>query len=149
MGRELKKIKNALEEHLTAINENTAEIQALFDFLQQMENKVERLSQRLDQLQLSQKLPLEKPQITPLNHLEKKIFLVLYTEETPLTYAEIAQKTGLSPCLIPEGLSSLSEKGIPIARTFSNEQMFFKIQPSFKELQAKENLVNLSLESFM
>ena len=35
----LNNLQQALEEHLTAINENTTEIQALFDYLHELEIK--------------------------------------------------------------------------------------------------------------
>ena len=139
-------IKQLLEEHLIAINENTAEIQAMFDYLQEIEHKVERLAQRVDQLQLvteKQAMPLA------LTHLEKKVFLALYVEETPLCYQEIAVKTNLPVSLIPECISSLVAKCIPLQRSFYNEKLFLKLDPKFKEMQAKENVVNLSLQSFL
>ena len=141
--------RQALEEHLNSINENTTEIQALFDYLQEMEVKVEKMSQRLDNLQLGMGFNLEKPQIMPLNQTERKVFLVLYTEEQPLSYVEIAQKAQLTNSLIPECLSSLMSKGVPVQRNFCNGQLFVKLDPAFKEMQAKEGLINLSLESFM
>ena len=146
---EFHNVRQALEEHLTAINENTSEIQSLFDFLQELDVKIEKVSQRLDQLQLSQGVPLPKPTVEPLNQTEKKVFLVLYTEETPLSFHELAAKANLPNSIIPECVSSLASKGIPFSRTFCNEQLFIKIDSVFKELQAKENIINLSLESFM
>lgn len=140
-------IRQELDEHLSAINENTAEIQAVFDYLQELEVKVERLCQRLDQLQLGQEKIMDKP--LALTHLEKKVFLALYTEETPLSYQEIAVKCNLPVSLIPDCLSALVSKGIPLQRSFYTEKLFLKIDPKFKELQAKENLLNLSLQSFM
>ena len=142
-------IRTALEDHLKSINENSTEIQALFDYFKEFEIKVERLSQRLDQLQLNNDQPLENNSVLPLNAVEKKVFLVLYTEETPLSYPEIAQRTSQPIMLIPELISSLTNKGIPFARSFVNNQVFLKIDSRFKERQAKENLVNLSLQSFM
>jgi len=149
INTEFQKVRHALEEHLSAINENTSEIQGLFDYLQEMENKIEKLSQRLDQLQLNQDLPLEKANIMSLNHTEKKVFLTLYTEEMPLSYREIAERAKVPLSIIPECISSLTSKGIRIVRSLYNDSLFFKIDSKFKELQAKENLVNLSLESFM
>lgn len=148
MQTEFQFIRQALEEHLSAINENTAEIQALFDYLQEMEVKVDKLSQRLDALQLS----TEKQSIVApcsLNQTEKKVFLVLYTEEMPLTYAEIAVKANLAVAVVPECLSMLVAKGIHLQRSFANNQLFWKLDSSFKERQAKENIINLSLQSFM
>ncbi|MBI4983260.1 hypothetical protein HZC32_01310 [Candidatus Woesearchaeota archaeon] len=150
IGVELGKVRQALEEHLSAINENTLEIQSLFDYIQEVEVKLEKLSQRLDQLQIAaNNCSPSKPIISPLNQTEKKVFLTLYTEEMPLSYREIAGRAQVSLSVVPECVSSLAGKGIPLARTFCNDQIFIKIDPNFKELQAKENLINLSLQSFM
>ena len=114
-----------------------------------MDVKLEKLSSRLDQIQLNQGCNLEKPQIESLNQTEKKIFLTLYTEEQPLSFSEIALRSELPNSLISECVASLANKGIPLSRTLCNGQLFVRIGKNFKELQAKENLVNLSLESFM
>ncbi len=149
MKKEFTAMKRILEEHLSSINENTSEIQALFDYLQEVELKVDKLSQRLDGAQLTLGQNLARPLIAPLNHTEMKVFLVLYTEEMPLSYNEIAAKASLPLGLVPECLSSLTSKGIPFQRSFYGNQLFLKLDPRFKELQAKENLVNLSLQSFL
>ncbi|PIZ50987.1 hypothetical protein COY27_05010 [Candidatus Woesearchaeota archaeon CG_4_10_14_0_2_um_filter_33_13] len=146
---EFHNIRQALDEHLSAINGNTTEIQSLFDYLQELDVKIEKLSQRLDGLQLSQGLPLPKLTIQPLNQTERKLFLVLYTEEAPLSFREIAERANVPNSIIPDCISALAQKGIPLSRTFCNEQLFIKMDPVFKEIQAKENIVNLSLESFM
>ena len=145
MSKKFDEVRNALEEHLSAINENTSEIQALFDYLHEMDVKIEKISQRLDLLQLDTK----KIQVAPLNQLEKKVFLALYTEETPLSYKEISVKAGIPLSLVPECISSLVAKGIPFQRSLVNSQLFLSIDPKFKDTQAKENLVNLSLDSFI
>ena len=149
MNKEFATVRKMLEEHLAAINDNTGEIQALFDFLQELETKVDKLSQRLDQTQLDFGLPRMKPVIAPLNHTERKAFLVLYTEESLVTYPELAQKANLSVSIVPECISSLIQKGIPFRRSFFENQLLVGLEPGFKELQAKENIINLSLQSFM
>ncbi|MEK6905319.1 MAG: hypothetical protein AABX24_02860 [Nanoarchaeota archaeon] len=149
MNKEFTAIRKMLEEHLAAINDNTAEVQALFDYLQELEIKVEKVSQRLDQTQLGLGIPKPKVNISPLNQMERKVFLVLYTGESLLTYQEIAEKAELSVSVIPECISSLIQKGIPFRRSFFENQLFVGLGPEFKELQAKENIVNLSLQSFM
>ena len=149
MMDEFQHIREALEEHLSSINENTTEIQALFDYLQEMEIRVEKMCQRLDNLQLCFGQPLQKPTVEPLDQLEKKVFLVMYTETMPLSYEEISANARVPSGLVPECISSLIDKGVPLLRSLVNNQLFFKLSPSFKELQAKENLVNLSLHSFL
>ncbi len=142
-------IQQQFEEHLTAINETTSEIQALFDYLHQIEIKVDKVVQRLDAMQLSQSQPEAKLGSFSLTQLEKQIFLALYTEETPLSYKEIAIKAQLPESLIPECISALVDKGIPFQRVFYHDRLFLKIESRFKELQAKHNLINVSLESFI
>ena len=149
MNKDFAAIRKMLEEHLAAINDNTGEIQAMFDYLQELEMKVDKLSQRLDQAQLDFGLPRLKPAVAPLNQTERKVFLILYTEEALLSYPELAQKANLSISVIPECVSSLIQKGIPFRRSFVGDQLFVGLDASFKEMQAKENLVNLSLQSFM
>ncbi len=142
-------IRNALEEHLSAINENTSEIQAMFDYLQELEIKVDKLSHRLDNLQLNNGEEIDKPIIQPLDNTERKVFLVLYTEDMPLSSHELGIKARVPLSAVTECLSSITEKGIPLLRSLVNNQIYFKLSPSFKEIQAKENLINLSLQSFM
>lgn len=146
---DLQKIIHSLEEHLTSINDNTVEIQALFDYIQEMESKMDRLSQRLDQLQLNEPKQDAKQGIMPLTQIETKVFLVLYTEASPVTFQEIANKSQLPLSFIPECISSLVQKGIPMQRSHCHNQLLFKLDQQFKELQAKENVVNLSLQSFL
>lgn len=149
MKEQLRVIQQALDEHLSAINENTTEIQVLFDYLQDVERKLERVTQRLDKLQLSQGQPVEKPGVQPLSQQEKQVFLILYTEQLPLTCDEIALKIQGSAGMVVECIANLSTKGIPLQRTFAQNQFFFSLTPQFKEMQAKQNILNLSLESFM
>lgn len=140
-------LKQQFEEHLSAINENTTEIQALFDYLHEIDQKLDKLVQRVDSMQLSQPPPL--PKTLALTSLERQVFVALYTEESPLSFQEIAVKTGLPASLVPDCISSLVNKGVPFARTFYGDKLFLKLDLRFKELQAKENIINLSLESFM
>ncbi len=147
-------LKQEFEEHLSAINENTAEIQVLFDFLQQLEKKIDGLGQRLDSLQLALKENSHNQALTgkrefALTAMEKKIFLALYTESTPLSFQEIAVKANLPASLVPECISTLIEKGIPLTKSFYNDRLFLTLEPQFKEWQARENVINLSLQSFM
>jgi hypothetical protein len=78
-----------------------------------------------------------------------RVFLTFYTEEQPLTFQEISKKINLPYTMIPDCLSALTQKGIPLQRSYFKNQLFIKLDPQFKELQAKENIVNLSLNSFM
>jgi len=140
-------VQQQFEEHLSAINENTYEIQSLFDYVHEVEQKLDRLCQRVEQMQLMQ--PPPAPKTLALTQMEKQVFLALYTEETPLCFKEIAVKTGLPASLVPDCISSLVNKGVPFIRLFYGDKFFLRLDPQFKELQAKNNIINLSLQNFI
>ena len=147
MQEKLSLIRAALEEHLLAINENSGEIQALFDYLQEMDAKMDALHSRLDSLQIDAQ---DKSQeVLPLNEYERQVFVVLYTAEGYLGFSEISQRCNMPASLVQEHLRSLTSKGIPITRTLSDKQILVQIDVKFKERQAKENVVNLSLDTFV
>ena len=144
---DLKNILSSLEDHLQSINDNSAEIQSLFDYLQELELKMDRLSTRLDEVQIQHEHMIKK-NIQPLNHLEKQIFLVLYTEEFAMTVKDICEKTKLPSSVVQERINTIISKGVPLVRSYVDKQVYIQIDGQFKERQAKENLVNLSLDSF-
>ena len=145
----LSKVKEEIDEHLSAINENTQEIQSNFAFLLELDSKIDKLSQRLDKIDLILSEKPQKIEVKPLNLPERQVFCVLYTEEAPLTYEDISNKTGLSSALVREYISALIEKGVPLTKTYYQGRPFLKLDKNFKEIQAKENLVNLALTSYV
>ena len=144
---DLKNILSSLEDHLQSINDNSAEIQSLFDYLQELELKMDRLSTRLDEVQIQHEHMIKKD-VQPLNHLEKQIFLVLYTDEFAMTVKDICEKTKLPSSVVQERINTIISKGVPLVRSYVDKQVYIQIDGQFKERQAKENLVNLSLDSF-
>ncbi len=147
MSGDFKKIFSSLEDHLQSINDNSAEIQSLFDYLQELELKMDRISSRLDEVQIQHEHMVKKD-VQPLNHLEKQIFLVLYTEEFAMTVHDICEKTKLPSSVVQERINTIITKGVPLVRSYVDKQVYIQIDGQFKERQAKENLVNLSLDSF-
>ena len=142
-------MREELDEHLYAINENTEEIQSNYAYVQKLDTKLEQVMARLGHIELLLEGQSQKPAVQPLTYPEKQVFLVLYTEETPLTYAHIAERSGYTECVVQQHISNLVEKGIPIVKSYFNSTPFIKVAPQFKEIQAKENIINLSLKSFV
>ena len=146
------KIHEELEEHLDAINENTNEIQANYEYLCELDKKIQHLQEEIKQLkniiskitgQPIQSKP-ETNQIQPLTQEEQKVFLALYSESKPISYLELAQKLNLSLTLIRTYVTNLISKGIPVQKTYIKGRPLISLEPGFKELQAKENIVGLN-----
>lgn len=149
----IKQVREELDEHLCAINENTNEIQANYEYLAKLEAKIEKLSERIERIQLflEEKLGLQRSEvkeftIEPLTNKEKEVFLTLYTlEETKglVTYTDIARKTGLPEEFVCSYITRMIEKGVPIVKRYVRDKPYLKLDSRFKELQAKKNILKI------
>lgn len=147
-------VKEELDEHLDAINENTNEISSNYEYLCELDYKINKLSERLDNLQLfleqnfnfkAEKVPKFQPK--PLTNNEQDVFLVLYTLEEKkgaVTYTDISKRTGLSEDLVASYITRMIEKNVPIIKRYVNNEPHLRLDPQFKRLQAKENILGLN-----
>ncbi len=152
---EFTKIRHEFEEHLQAINENTNEIAANYEYISELEKKIDRLSERIDYLQMhfeSDKLAkMDNFEVRKLNRREQEVFLVIYTleeENGSVTYEDIARRLDLSEQLAGNYVTSLIEKGVPIIKRYLNSRPYLSLDPAFKTLQIKENVLQVSLQEF-
>jgi len=140
-----------LDEHLDTINVNSSEIQSNYEYLCELDNKIAKLNERIDEIfnilsKLTGKKLLKKPKfedIDPLTTTEKNVFLNLYTEEKPVTYHQLAKKMKMPIPLVREYVTNLLEKGIPIQKTYVNTIPHILLDPKFKNLQAKKNILKI------
>ena len=153
--QEIAKIRHDLEEHLQTINENTNEIVANYEYICEIEAKLDRLSARVEQLHMlaeSGSLALKRNfEVRKLSRAEQQVFLVIYTleeEKGSITYEDIAEKLGMSEHLAASYVTSMIEKGVPIVKCYLNSKPLLKLDPYFKTLQTKENILQLSLMEF-
>lgn len=147
------KVKNELDEHLDAINQNTNEIQSNYEYLCELENKMDKIAQRLDQIQLlledkkpEPKQEYSKENISPLTRREQEVFMVLYTHDEELTYLDISRKLGLKEDSVKDYISSMCTKGIPIIKKFIPNSVLISLDSEFKSIQAKENILGIHEE---
>ena len=158
MREEFTKIRHEFEEHLQAINENTNEIAANYEYISEIEHKLDRLGERVDQIQIylesTADLDIQKRNnfdVRRLNRREQEVFLVIYTleeEKGSITYADIAKKLCISEQLAGNYVTSIIEKGVPIIKRYVNLRPHLNLDPDFKTLQIKENILQLSLMEF-
>ena len=88
LRHEFAKIREEFEEHLQAINENTNEISANYEYICEIEIKLDKLSERVDNLQMylqsNSGISLVGKadfDVKRLNRREQEVFLVIYTIE--------------------------------------------------------------------
>ena len=144
-------IYEEFEDHLQAINENTSEIQENYTFLCELDNKIAKLNERIDEIhsilsKFTGKKTLKTPSfedIDPLTSTEKNVFLNLYTEEQPISFSELAAKIKMSIPLARQYITNLLEKGIPIQKIYKNTIPYIALDQRFKNLQAKKNILKI------
>ena len=144
-------IYHELDDHLETINVNSSEIQSNYEYLCELDNKISKLNERIDDIfnilsKLTGKKLLKKPKfedIDPLTTTEKNVFLNLYTEEKPATYCELARKMKMHILILREHITNLLQKGIPIQKRYVNTIPYIFLDPKFKNLQAKKNILKI------
>ena len=145
------KIKGELDIHLDSINGNTNEINANFEHIARVEQKVDKLEERLDEIQmlLSNLLGTqpssyrEKFEGIKLSPREQEVFLTLYTADQTLTFSDVAKRIGLTDELVQKYTETMISKGIPLIKTHQGSRTFLRVDNQFKQLQAKENILNI------
>ena len=138
-------MQSELDDHLLAINENTNELHANYEQLCQLENRLEKLTQKVEghEIAWSQQRPVHVHQRVTLCAGEKRVFLALYTAQS-LTFAELSSVLALPLIAVRQYVASLVQKGVPVVADDNAHMPRISLPHAFKQLQAKDNLVDLS-----
>lgn len=151
----LQGVREEFDDHREAINDNTAEIEANYELMCRLDSKLDKVSEELEELKLTFAQLVRAPnahnnQATQLQHIEltrmeKEIFLILYTasEDAAINYKELAKCLKESEFLIRGYVTNMMEKGVPIIKRYRNDVAVLSLPSTFKELQAKRNIVRL------
>jgi len=141
-------MRDELDDHRLAINENTDELSATNAFLNELNKKLDKMSERLDELTLLVKGSKEekKLEIQPLTCKEKQVFLALYvlTESQPYaSYDQLARRLMEEKSSVMNAVTSMIQKGVPVLKKYDGNSVFLKLDAQFRQLQAKQNVVKL------
>ena len=144
-----KKVKEELNEHLESINLNTNEVQANYEYMQKLNIKIDKLNEKLEEIRLhldiiKEDLSNEKFDDIKLTIREQEVFLVLYTNHVFLSYKQIAKRLGLTEVLVSNYLTNLIEKGIPVLKHYGDGIAKVRLEPVFKDLQTRENVLKIN-----
>ncbi len=148
----LKGIREEFDEHRDSINDNTNEVQANYEYLCRIDAKIEKLAERMDELQmkLSTIIPMpafeeEQNARIELSEKEKEVFMIMYaSEEKALTYRDVARIMDESDFLVSGYITNLIEKGIPIIKKYMGHTAYLLLDKRFRDLQAKNNVLNIN-----
>ncbi|MBS3125772.1 hypothetical protein J4211_06020 [Candidatus Woesearchaeota archaeon] len=142
-------MREELDDHRLAINENTTELSATNEFLNELNRRLDRITERIDDLTLCVKgvQSDSKFELQSLSGKEKEVFHALYilTETQPyVSYEQLARKTLLTKELVMNHVTGMIQKGVPVLKRYDGSVVFLKLDPMFRELQAKKNVIGLN-----
>ena len=146
-------IKEEFDEHLAAINGNTNEIQSNYSYLCELDSRIEKLKERIDQIQIFLQKnhgfmaeENKKFEVSRLTKNEKEVFLVLYTLDESkgnVGYKDLARNLGLTEELVCSYINNMVAKGVPIVKRYINNKPYLKLNKDFKRQQTKENILKI------
>jgi len=138
-------MKDELDIHLDSINQNTNEIQSNYEYMTDIDAKVEKLSEKIDEIQmrLDPHFYTKFFEDIRLSRKEQDVFLGLYTEEDRISIPDLAKKLGLTVEMCQVLLSSLKANGIPVVKQLVDEQIHVSLDYTFKDLQARKNVLRI------
>lgn len=129
----LKEVREELDEHLDALNQNTSEIAAVQEYVSELDLKIEKLTERIDALQalmLSQ-TPVSKNALR-LNAKEQDVLQVLQGTAEAMTSVEIGKLCGLTGDMAAQTLYCLKQKGVHILAQTMNDQTYYALDMRYK-----------------
>lgn len=152
--KEITNIKEVLNDHLDTINGNTNEIILNGDYITEIDNKVNKMNERIDEMYLqfqSIKQIIEQNSLKDNNYAltktEQKVFMILYTiEQTALSYSDIAQRLNWTELQVKHTINDLRKKKLPIKEILIDNRPFFKLDDAFKDEQMRKNIVQIDTD---
>ncbi|MBT3720576.1 hypothetical protein HN789_04635 [archaeon] len=145
------KVKEEMTDHLDAINENTNEINSTSNYVKELEKKINKLNEKIEDLTVNiSEARGESSDFAQLKNIhlkpkEAEVFKLLYENMGDLfDYRKIARALGLTQNSVKKKISSMISKGIPIIKKYFEDNTFLVLDPDFRNLQAKNNIIKLN-----
>lgn len=146
------KVKEESEDHLQAINENTNEIQNNYEMICRLESKIDKLSERLDELYLLN--GVNKPSLSAskyhnqefekLSKSELEVFMVLYTQNSSLCSSNLGRFLGIPSIMVESHIRSMIRKKIPVVCNMGEDgSLTYSLDEEFKDYQRKNNILGV------
>lgn len=139
LPEELREVWGELDEHLETLNQNTAEVGILYEHLDELDARMQKLIERFDTLQtllLTQQTNAgEETRPLRLTPKEEGVLCALARAKEPVTSASIAKETGLTIDLAAQMLFCLTQKGIPIHAHNIGETTFYVLPEELRNIE--------------
>jgi DNA-binding CsgD family transcriptional regulator len=135
-------VREELDVHLDTINQGTDEIQQNFEYLAQIESKIDKLSERIEAIELHL-TGGKRPQVSKidLSLREQEVFLIIYSTAEKLSRKHIARRLGFTEDMVEAYLANIITKGVPVLRQAVEGETLYFLDLRFREQQAKYKVI--------
>jgi biotin operon repressor len=147
----LTQVREELDDHREAINENTSEIGLGHEMVAELAKRIDVLTARIDELTLLVKgkgQTAQRFEIKPLSEREKQVFHVLYSlseqRNNAVSYDELAFTLKTSESSIAGFVAAFIAKGIPVVKRYASGKAYVGLDECFRQAQAKDNIVGIN-----
>jgi len=141
-------VREELDEHRDSINQNTNEVQSNYEYICKLDSKINKLSERVDELTMFIRQLKGQEQktfeVSPLTRKEQEVFLVIYMNDE-VTHKYIGRRLGFTEDLVECYVENLITKGVPVIKKRSSRNIsYLTLDPDFKAQQTKTNILNIN-----
>ncbi|MDO8642147.1 MAG: hypothetical protein Q7R76_00950 [Candidatus Woesearchaeota archaeon] len=145
INSEVQLLKEECEDHLDAINQNTEEIGEVQTSVAVVEEKIEKLNARIDNIHMMFNQLLWQTKISiELDTNEQILFQLLCGYNDFVTDTFVTEKTQLNETIMRETITSLIDKGIPVVMKAVGGRVFLRLDAEFRKLQRKNKMVKVN-----
>ncbi len=134
-------LRDELDAHLDGINENTAELAAVQEYVGELDMRLEKLAERIDALQaliLSQTTTGATRSVR-LSSKEREVLQALLAEGVPRTSREIGRRIGLTADMVAQALYCMGQKGVPVLTQTVAGEGVYALDPRFRQAQQERD----------
>ena len=136
-------VREEMDDHRDAINANTNELQQNYEYMMQIESKIEKLSERIDEIFLMMQGGAKR---IMLSKEEQSVFLHLYTLEDFGNIDDIAKKLCMTVSAVDECIRGMVSKGVDLTTSYRDRTCFVRLDPEFRESHARNSVVEITVQ---
>lgn len=134
-------MREELDDYRESFNDINSDYQELDERVSELEHKFDKLLERIDDWELKFN-PKFQNKNYQLSKKEQEIYLVLHMGKN-MTLAQMAKRLMYTTDIVSMHLFSLIGKGVPIQRDMVSDLLVFSIDPEFRDMQTRKNILNI------
>jgi hypothetical protein len=144
---DLTKLQDDIDDHFESINGNTREIEIQNNFICEIDNRMTKLEEKMDDIHFLLKQMVNRAKLSvELSKDEQRVFLILYTHDKFVKTSKICEKAFMDKEIVDDALAAIIDKGVPIERDILCGEACYRMDNEFRLRQAKDEVIQIDPE---